>query len=125
MATVTEAIRKIVGSPENIADVYVRGNEHYFHFGGHSFSVLSRADQADIDQYGEHTFYVYPKWGGRDLNGLAMTFEFEGSTPADFVAYHENDLPDSSKWHLKQLAKVLEEKSLNVPNIFDHIVKLD
>lgn len=123
MATVTEALSKIVGSPDSIADVYVRGNEHYFHFGGHSFSVLSRTDEADIDKYGERTFYVYPKWGAGDLGALAMSFE--ASIPAaEFVAYHENDLPDGSKWHLKHLAKLLEEKSLNLPNIFDDIVKI-
>lgn len=117
MATVNHAISKMLNTPSKITDLIARGNEYCFRFGGHAFSILSRTE--DIDKYGEHSFYVYPNWKG-SLEALGDVFEM--SNDVQMIAYHQNELQEGSQWQLARLAKLVEEKSLKIPEIFDDVV---
>jgi hypothetical protein len=117
MATVNDAILKILTTPDKITEVVARGNEYYFRFGGHAFSVLSRTE--DIEKFGEYSFYVYPGWTG-SLQALSASFEHPNDV--DLVTYNENDLPHQTQSALSKLAKLLEEKRLNVHKLFDDVV---
>jgi hypothetical protein len=118
MATVNDAILKILTTPDKITEVLARGNEYYFRFGGHAFSVLSRTE--DTENLGEHSFYVYPDWPD-SLESLSAAFERQNDIK--LVVYNANELPPQTQRVLRQLAKLLEEKSLNVHKVFDDVVK--
>lgn len=113
---IIEVMRKIASTPDLIGDVNRGGNEYYFHYKGHVFSILSRA--VPDDRYGKYSFYVYPDWSD-DVQSLASIFQRGDYENVAMVSYHSHDEDEQP---FRQLYAMVESKYFNIDNIVNDIL---
>ena len=119
MPTISDILTKFVNEHEKITEVIAAGSEYYFRYGDHAFSVLERSDDANV---GPYSLYVYPSWKG-PLSQLAESYADQDAEEPDLVGYHTNELPRlTDKNNLARLHKLLQEKQLNVDQVFKDIL---
>jgi hypothetical protein len=113
---VTQILERIAGYPVGIADVARSGNELFFKFKGHTFSILSRTDEDP--RYGRYSFYVYPSWGAT-CQELASAFDTSTAEDIDMVAYHSRASDDKP---FGDVYTAVEGAYFHVDAIFDDIL---
>jgi hypothetical protein len=76
---ILQLIEKLTENSGRVEEVIKSGNEFYFRYMGHVFSIMKRSDTSD-DRLGEYGFYIYPNYGGK-LANLVESFEYQGDEP--------------------------------------------
>lgn len=119
---VVESIRHILQNPKQIKDITRAGNEYYFNYKGHLFSVLRRESEHESGRY---TFYLYPKWNSNSLS-LVRTLERTDAFPnesTEMATFHSAGLetPEAEKL-LGSLFNTIENEYLGVDAILDHVL---
>ena len=113
-------LEKIVRNQKWITDVYADGNEFYFRFHGHAFSIIKRSESDSV--WGEYSFFVYPDFSG-SFKQLALDFQFTPDT-LKYVAYHESEIADHEISALMaKLYRSVRERAYGIDTIFDLIIQ--
>ena len=76
---IIKLIENLTENSQRFEEVLKSGNEFYFRYKGHVFSIMQRSDTSD-DKWGEYGFYIYPNYDGQ-LADLPETFEYPGHEP--------------------------------------------
>lgn len=115
---VVTVINTMCHNPQLISDVTPAGNEYYFRYKSHVFSILHRGQGSE--GWGSYSLYIYPD-GSSDLRHLASALG--QANPDDIgvklIAYHSEDYDESS---MKRLYNLVKERYMNVDNILDDIL---
>ena len=122
MATISDVIQKFLKQPELITEVTAAGDEYYFRYAGHAFSIARRTTH--IEEYGVYTLYTYPNYRA-PLKQLA---DESSSNPdsIDMVAYHGSQFQTGREvQNLQRLYQLIQEKSYNLDAVFKEIVETE
>ena len=103
--------------PDFVSDTFDAGNELYFRYKGHAFSVLRRGPDHDL---GEYTLCAYPQWSGGS-ESLARALEQEPDREdISYVLYHLRDYPSVP---FVKVWNTVKDQHNNMDLIFDDILR--
>jgi hypothetical protein len=113
------AFRHMLENSDEIKEIFASGDEYYFKFKGHIFSIARREADGRVIFSG----FVYPGAGG-STRGLAEYYDQGGGDDVPLVRYG-SDQPENVTFTpvLKALHRVLADKHLNLDGIFDDVLK--
>ncbi len=117
------AFQHMADFPRPIEEITQSGTEYYFRYGGHSFSINERL--ISPEQGVIHSAFVYPGYGA-SLADLAQHFD-EGQPYGDIpMVRYGSDEPGNAEFApvLARLYKVVEDKHLNLDEIFNDVFSL-
>jgi hypothetical protein len=103
--------------PEHMTDIHQSGNEYYFKYKGHVFSILGRSTEHES---GTHTLYLYPQWGNT-TSVLAHVCEYEpqGMEEVPMLTFHARDYPSVP---FADLWSTVQGRHYNIDSVFDDIL---
>lgn len=116
---VVESIRHMTKHVTAMTDVTKSGNEFYFRFKDHLFSIMQRSES---HEWGEYSFFVYPLWTGSIAN-LIQEFEYNGTENVEMVSFHVNAMDASdAKAAMRDLYFALNAQRSDIDAILDDVL---
>jgi len=114
------AMKRMLEDPSLLKEILRSGNEYYFKYKDHTFSITHRSNDSD---WGPYSFYVYPAWK-EDTSTLASLLERGFSDDYPVKAYHSAnyDIIDD-KEVFRKLYELCDGRYLNIDDIFDDILR--
>jgi hypothetical protein len=116
---ITAVAEVMASNPAGIEEFFASGNEFYFRYKGHVFSIVRRG-LPDEDR-GVHSLYVYPKWT-KGLSALAAEFDSNDyqEPQVKIVGFHGGQLGEEQ---FSKLYNVLDAKDTGLDSILDDILE--
>ncbi|MCI0639568.1 MAG: hypothetical protein L0Y72_18185 [Gemmataceae bacterium] len=115
-------LKHLAENKDRITDIHSAGNEYYFRYGNHFFSILFGPSREAT--YGPYSFYVYPTWTA-DVKTLARISAEDPASEIPMVAFHSGHFGEENLAAFRDLYLALEGTQLAVDEIFDSILKSD
>ena len=119
-AKVVESIAHMIENIDLATEVTSDGDETYFRFNGHLFSIIRRHESSGIENY---VFFIYPQWTS-PIRSLINSFEQGFDDSIEYANFNAATMSDPNAMAtMKRLYNELRSQALGIDRILDDVLQ--